>query len=167
MPSRKKSTTEHATFTVVLIVTRRPQFQESDNCVAGALFRARCEPEELVELLDVVNPANKAGRVTLITRMSSKYLEEHLPKLILAVQKAGLNVSFIASIVVFSFRWCSCCVERLSDEAGRLVGRKTKFFGHTGRSVDVTRQHRMQTFGTCVVLYPYPEGNYLVRHQGI
>lgn len=55
----------------------------------------RCQPEELVELLEMVNPANKAGRVTLITRMSSKYLEEHLPKLILAVQKAGLNVSVL------------------------------------------------------------------------
>lgn len=53
----------------------------------------RCPPEELVEILETVNPANKAGRVTLITRMSSKYLDEHLPKLILAVQKAGLNVS--------------------------------------------------------------------------
>lgn len=50
----------------------------------------------------MVNPDNKAGRVTLITRMSSAHLEEHLPKLILAVQKAGLNVSTHA--VVFS-----CC----------------------------------------------------------
>lgn len=54
----------------------------------------RCDPEELVEILETVNPANKAGKVTLITRMSSKYLDEHLPKLILAVQKAGLNVSY-------------------------------------------------------------------------
>lgn len=54
----------------------------------------RCPPEELVEILEKINPANKAGRVTLITRMSAKHLEEHLPKLILAVQKAGLNVSF-------------------------------------------------------------------------
>lgn len=46
-----------------------------------------------MEILETVNPANKAGKVTLITRMSSKYLDEHLPKLILAVQKAGLNVS--------------------------------------------------------------------------
>lgn len=49
-----------------------------------------------MEILETVNPDNKAGRVTLITRMSSKYLEEHLPKLILAVQKAGLNVSYCA-----------------------------------------------------------------------
>lgn len=56
---------------------------------------ARCSPEELVEILELVNPANKAGKVTLITRMSSKYLDEHLPKLILAVQKAGLNVSVV------------------------------------------------------------------------
>ncbi len=60
---------------------------------ARFFFFLRCPPEELVEILETVNPANKAGRVTLITRMSSKYLDEHLPKLILAVQKAGLNVS--------------------------------------------------------------------------
>lgn len=59
------------------------------HCLLGFM---RCPPEELVEILETVNPANKAGRVTLITRMSSKYLDEHLPKLILAVQKAGLNV---------------------------------------------------------------------------
>lgn len=53
----------------------------------------RCAPDELVEILETINPANKAGKVTLITRMSSKVLDVHLPKLILAVQKAGLNVS--------------------------------------------------------------------------
>lgn len=58
----------------------------------------RCAPEELVEILETVNPANKAGRVTLITRMSSKYLEEHLPKLILAVQEAGLNVRVVGCV---------------------------------------------------------------------
>lgn len=59
-----------------------------DSC---AIFR--CHPDELVEILQKVNPANKEGKVTLITRMSSKNLEEHLPKLILAVEKAELNVS--------------------------------------------------------------------------
>lgn len=67
-------------------------------CIFGFLcFLSRCPPEELVEILETVNPANKAGKVTLITRMSSKYLDEHLPKLILAVQKAGLNVSFVSA----------------------------------------------------------------------
>lgn len=41
----------------------------------------------------MVNPTNKPGRVTLITRMSAQHLREHLPKLIRAVQDAGLNVS--------------------------------------------------------------------------
>ena len=53
-----------------------------------------------MEILETVNPANKAGKVTLITRMSSKHLDEHLPKLILAVQKAGLNVSFSPMLFV-------------------------------------------------------------------
>ncbi|CAM9180768.1 unnamed protein product [Ectocarpus sp. 6 AP-2014] len=65
----------------------------------GIKISQKCPPEELVEILETVNPDNKAGRVTLITRMSSKYLEEHLPKLILAVQKAGLNVLWVSDPV--------------------------------------------------------------------
>lgn len=73
----------------------------------------RCAPDELVEILETINPANKAGKVTLITRMSSKVLEVHLPKLILAVQKAGLNVSLPGRMSSFAPRfggtfgiWC-------------------------------------------------------------
>ncbi|CAM9918382.1 unnamed protein product [Pylaiella littoralis] len=69
-----------------------------DNPI-GIKVSQKCPPEELVEILETVNPANKAGRVTLITRMSSKYLDEHLPKLILAVQKAGLNVLWVSDPV--------------------------------------------------------------------
>lgn len=69
-----------------------------------SFFFFRCPPEELVEILETVNPANKAGKVTLITRMSSKHLDEHLPKLILAVQKAGLNVSLGSVRCVVA--WC-------------------------------------------------------------
>ncbi|CAN0197333.1 unnamed protein product [Laminaria digitata] len=65
----------------------------------GIKVSDKCAPDELVEILETINPANKAGKVTLITRMSSKVLDVHLPKLILAVQKAGLNVLWVSDPV--------------------------------------------------------------------
>ncbi len=49
-------------------------------------------PEELLRLLDVLNPANEAGRMTLICRFGAGNVEKHLPKLIRAVTREGRNV---------------------------------------------------------------------------
>jgi 3-deoxy-7-phosphoheptulonate synthase len=50
------------------------------------------EPETLVKLIDVLNPNNVPGRLTLICRFGSDKVEAHLPKLIRAVQKSGAKV---------------------------------------------------------------------------
>jgi len=49
-------------------------------------------PEELLRLLDVLNPANEAGRMTLICRFGAGNVDKHLPKLIRAVMREGRNV---------------------------------------------------------------------------
>jgi len=49
-------------------------------------------PEELVELLETLEPANRAGRMTLITRMGASKVEESLPPLVEAVKAAGRSV---------------------------------------------------------------------------
>lgn len=49
-------------------------------------------PDELMKLLDVLNPGNVAGRLTLITRMGSDALAEKLPALIRRVQREGRQV---------------------------------------------------------------------------
>ncbi len=49
-------------------------------------------PEELLRLLDVLNPANEAGRMTLICRFGAGNVDKHLPKLIRAVTREGRNV---------------------------------------------------------------------------
>ena len=46
-------------------------------------------PDELLRLLDMLNPDNAPGRVTLITRMGAALLADHLPTLIRAVQREG------------------------------------------------------------------------------
>ncbi len=52
-------------------------------------------PEDLLELLDVVNPENIPGRIMLITRMQAKNVMSHLPQLIRAVQRDGRHVLWV------------------------------------------------------------------------
>jgi len=50
------------------------------------------EVDDLLRLIDILNPKNEAGRLTLICRFGADKIEKHLPKLIRAVQKAGRTV---------------------------------------------------------------------------
>jgi len=50
------------------------------------------EPDDLLRLIDRLNPENKAGRLTLITRFGHERVEECLPKLIRAVEREGRKV---------------------------------------------------------------------------
>ena len=50
------------------------------------------EADELLRLIDILNPKNEAGRLTLICRFGADKVEKHLPKLIRAVKKAGRTV---------------------------------------------------------------------------
>ncbi len=50
------------------------------------------EPDELLKLIDTLNPDNEAGRLTLICRFGSDKVGDHLPGLIRAVEKEGRKV---------------------------------------------------------------------------
>jgi len=50
------------------------------------------EPEKLLQLCDILNPANEPGRLTLITRFGADNVEKHLPELIRAVEREGKKV---------------------------------------------------------------------------
>ncbi|MCF4098029.1 class II 3-deoxy-7-phosphoheptulonate synthase [Maritalea mediterranea] len=50
------------------------------------------ETDDLLRLIDKLNPEDEAGRLTLITRFGSDKVEEHLPRLIEAVEKEGRTV---------------------------------------------------------------------------
>jgi 3-deoxy-7-phosphoheptulonate synthase len=56
----------------------------------------KCGPsltsEDLLRLLDRLNPTDEAGRITLIARFGSDKINDHLPRLIETVQKAGRTV---------------------------------------------------------------------------
>ncbi|RYY22859.1 MAG: 3-deoxy-7-phosphoheptulonate synthase class II [Sphingomonadales bacterium] len=47
------------------------------------------EPDALLRLLDTLNPARIAGRITLITRYGHDKIEDGLPKLVRAVKREG------------------------------------------------------------------------------
>jgi 3-deoxy-7-phosphoheptulonate synthase len=49
-------------------------------------------PEALIRLIDILNPDNIPGRLTLIARFGSDKVAEGLPKLVSAVQKEGRTV---------------------------------------------------------------------------
>ena len=49
-------------------------------------------PDDMLRLIDVLNPDNIPGRLTLIARFGSDKVAEGLPKLVKAVQKAGAKV---------------------------------------------------------------------------
>ena len=47
------------------------------------------EPDALLRMLDTLNPAREAGRMTLISRFGHDKVEDGLPKLVRAVQREG------------------------------------------------------------------------------
>lgn len=50
------------------------------------------DPEELLTLTDILNPANEPGRLTLICRFGSDKVAESLPPLIQAIEREGKKV---------------------------------------------------------------------------
>jgi 3-deoxy-7-phosphoheptulonate synthase len=50
------------------------------------------EAEGLLRLIDVLNPKNEAGRLTLIVRMGADKIGKHLPDLLRAVKAEGRNI---------------------------------------------------------------------------
>ena len=48
--------------------------------------------DELIKLIDALNPDNEAGRLNLIVRMGNEKIAEHFPKLLARVEKEGKKV---------------------------------------------------------------------------
>ena len=50
------------------------------------------EPDDLIRLIDKINPVNETGKVVLICRMGSEKVSDNLPKLIKKIHSAGKKV---------------------------------------------------------------------------
>ncbi|MFB2553647.1 class II 3-deoxy-7-phosphoheptulonate synthase [Ensifer soli] len=77
--------------------TRQPDHAHVEYCrgIKNPLG-LKCGPslsaDGLLELIDILNPANEAGRLTLICRFGHDKVAEHLPRLIRAVEREGKKV---------------------------------------------------------------------------
>jgi len=77
--------------------TRNPEeahveFMRGINNPIGMKCGPTTDPDELIRLIDALNPKNDPGRLTLIARMGHDKVGDHLPALIRAVQREGKNV---------------------------------------------------------------------------
>ncbi|TAK98301.1 MAG: 3-deoxy-7-phosphoheptulonate synthase class II [Rhodospirillaceae bacterium] len=61
----------------------------------GVKVGPKTTPDEMMGLIDALNPQNEAGRLTLITRMGAERLAEHLPTLVRTVQREGRKVVWV------------------------------------------------------------------------
>lgn len=62
----------------------------------GIKVSDKMDPKELVKLIEILNPQNKAGRITIIARMGAENMRVKLPHLIRAVRGAGLIVTWVS-----------------------------------------------------------------------
>ncbi|XP_009801960.1 phospho-2-dehydro-3-deoxyheptonate aldolase 1, chloroplastic-like [Nicotiana tabacum] len=62
----------------------------------GIKVSDKMDPSALVKLIEILNPDNKAGRITIITRMGAENMRVKLPHLIRAVRRAGQIVTWVS-----------------------------------------------------------------------
>jgi len=58
----------------------------------GVKIGASAKPDEILAVLDKLDPQNEPGRITLITRMGAENVAAALPKMIAAIKKTGRRV---------------------------------------------------------------------------
>ncbi len=77
--------------------TRQPDHAHVEYCrgirnPVGLKCGPSTTPEGLIRLIDLLNPENEAGRLTLIARFGAEKAAEHLPALVRAVEREGRSV---------------------------------------------------------------------------
>lgn len=77
--------------------TRQPDHAHVEFCrgienPVGIKCGPSLDPEELIRLIDIINPEDEAGRITLIARFGAGKVAEHLPALIRRVEQEGRTV---------------------------------------------------------------------------
>ncbi|KFB10101.1 Phospho-2-dehydro-3-deoxyheptonate aldolase [Nitratireductor basaltis] len=77
--------------------TRQPDHAHIEYCRGvknplGLKCGPSTTPDGLLELIDILNPENEPGRLTLIARFGAEKAGEHLPRLVQAVEREGRKV---------------------------------------------------------------------------
>lgn len=68
------------------------EFFRGINNPIGVKVGPTMQPDDLIQLIDALNPTNIPGRLTLITRMGADKIGTHLPKLVARVKQEGRQV---------------------------------------------------------------------------
>ena len=68
------------------------EFMRGINNPIGIKAGPTMDPQDLIELINTLNPENEAGRLNVIVRMGADKVGDHLPSLIRAVEKEGQKV---------------------------------------------------------------------------
>jgi 3-deoxy-7-phosphoheptulonate synthase len=102
--------------------TRQPdgahvEFMRGIKNPIGLKCGPNVSPDDLMQLIDILNPQNEAGRLTLITRMGHEKVEKNLPALLRKVKAEGRKVV-----------WCSDPMHGNTQTANN--GYKTRDFNH-------------------------------------
>jgi len=84
--------------------TRQPEFGHFEFVKGlanplGVKISDKASPEDVLEILELFNPQNIPGRVTLITRMTAKGIRESLPAILKAVKKSGKHAVWVSDPV--------------------------------------------------------------------
>ncbi|XP_020398682.1 phospho-2-dehydro-3-deoxyheptonate aldolase 2, chloroplastic [Zea mays] len=86
---------------VILVCTTAIAYPLFDYLCRRVLFNNllkvsdNMNPSDLVKLIEILDPSNKPGRITIITRMGEENMRVKLPHLIRVVRNAGLIVTWI------------------------------------------------------------------------
>jgi 3-deoxy-7-phosphoheptulonate synthase len=81
--------------------TRQPdgahvEFMRGVKNPIGLKVGPSTDPEGLLRLIDILDPANEPGRLTLISRMGADKIADRLPRLLRTVKRAGRNVVWLS-----------------------------------------------------------------------
>lgn len=75
------------------------EFTSGINNPLGVKVSDKCTPEELISIIDTMNPKNIPGKLSIIVRMGAEKLREKFPALIRAVQREGKSVIWVSDPV--------------------------------------------------------------------
>jgi len=81
----------------------------------GVKIGPSCQPSDVVDLCEALNPDRRPGRVTLVTRLGAAVIREGLPPILQAVERAGHPVVW-------------CCDPMHGNTFTSDTGRKTRDF---------------------------------------
>ncbi|WP_373188145.1 class II 3-deoxy-7-phosphoheptulonate synthase [Halopseudomonas sp.] len=68
------------------------EFMRGINNPIGVKTGPTTDPDELLRLIDTLNPENDPGRLNLIVRMGADKVEAHMPALVRAIEREGKQV---------------------------------------------------------------------------